>query len=93
VFVAASLLIFVFLRPWYLSFVVKKSNIKLFGFNSLVGKVVLVTQQISPIKAGYVKVDADRWKAHADQDLEVGTKVTIVKAEGNSVWVEPLAES
>ena len=46
-----------------------------------------MTEKIVSPEGGYVKVDADQWKAYGDQEFEVGQTVLIVKAEGSSVWV------
>jgi membrane protein implicated in regulation of membrane protease activity len=87
IFSASALLCFCFLRPWYFSFIHKKTGGLKFGFQSLVGKTGIVTQVISPNSPGYVKVDADEWKAYSDKTIITGAHAKIIKLDGNTVWV------
>ena len=49
-------------------------------------------QPISPESAGYVKLYGDEWKALSrfGDIFPVGTRVVIVKVDGNKVLVEPI---
>jgi inner membrane protein len=85
-----AIVVFVFLRPWYFSFVLKRSNSQKFGFNSLLNTVGVVKVEVSAGKSGYIKVDADEWRAFANETIEAGAQAKIIKLEGNTVWIEKI---
>lgn len=88
IFSATSLLTFAFLRPWYLNQIVKNSENRKFGFQSLMGKTANVIEAIAPDKPGYVKVDGDEWKAESEQQIQTGEQAEIIGLEGNTVKVK-----
>lgn len=67
------------------------SKNKLTGFESLVGKVTNVIEDVNEnAGTGYVKVFADEWRAYPTemgQTLPKGTKVQIDRVDGNKVFV------
>jgi membrane protein implicated in regulation of membrane protease activity len=85
-----AVVVFVFLRPWYFGFVLKRSHSQKFGFNSLLNTVGVVKVEVSAGKPGYIKVDADEWRAFANETIEAGAQAKIIKLEGNTVWIEKI---
>lgn len=60
--------------------------------DSMVGRVVEVTETIVAGGTGYVKLYGDRWQAYSSHDGEFakGEKVKIVEIDGNKVVVEKI---
>ena len=59
--------------------------------DALVGQAGVVTEPISAVTLGRVKIRSEEWRAASGQDLEVGTRVQVVSVEGNAVHVQPQA--
>lgn len=58
------------------------------GVDAMVGKTAVVSEAITPDgMAGYVKLYGDVWRALADEAIEVGARVTIIRTDGNKVIV------
>jgi membrane protein implicated in regulation of membrane protease activity len=91
IFSLSSLLIFFLARPLYFQFLLKNPESVKFGFQSLVGKVGVVSQGINLQQSGSIKIDGDVWTAHSTEVLEAGEQALIYKIEGNSVWVKALS--
>lgn len=65
-----------------------KSNVQ-----ALVGQEGVVVKEISPPVLGDVKIGGEVWLAQADEPIEIGSAVKILRIEGNKVIVaqnEPL---
>lgn len=59
--------------------------------DSLVGKEAIVVETVQRVYCdrGLIKIDGDIWRAYCDQDeILVGTIVTIVEVNGNKLKVE-----
>ena len=59
--------------------------------DALVGQAGVVTEPISAVTLGRVKIRSEEWRATSGQDLELGTRVQVVSVEGNAVHVQPQA--
>ena len=84
VFAVVSLLTFIFLRPFMLKFLDRKSKDVKTNADALVGRKAIVSERIDATQhTGRVAVDGDDWKAvSADGSvIEKGTEVEIVKLD------------
>lgn len=75
---------FIFIRPFVLKLMNKKTNNNVAtNMDNLIGRKAVVTERIEKEGFGRVKVDGDDWKARMEDDgeAEVGEKVTIVSNE------------
>ncbi|HBD68279.1 MAG TPA: hypothetical protein DC014_03290 [Treponema sp.] len=90
-FVAISLALLIFTRP----FVYKKLKLKKQATNadSLIGKKVIVTQTISALEKGAIKINGIEWTAScanlsdSSQSISPGTEVTVTDIQGATAIV------
>lgn len=86
-FVVLSLVLLVFTRP----IAVKKLRVKKMPTNSdaLIGRNVLVTEKITALQKGAVKVNGVTWSARSADDTEIarGTECVITGIEGATAIV------
>lgn len=93
IFVVVSLLTFVFLRPFMLKFLDRKSKDVKTNAEALVGRKAVVSERIDASQlTGRVAVDGDDWKAvSADGSvIEKGAIVEIVKLDSIILTVKSL---
>lgn len=87
IFVVLSLVLLIFTRP----FAVKKLRVKKTPTNSdaLIGKKVLVTEKITELQKGAVKVNGVIWSARSEDNTEIakGTECIITGIEGATAVV------
>lgn len=57
------------------------------NIDALVGKQGIVMSAIDQSKIGLVKVGGETWAASSEQELSVGTRVSVLRVEGNRVIV------
>lgn len=91
-FAIAAILSFIFMRPLMLKFFNRKSKNVRTNVDALIGRKVVVCEQIEPVSGGRVKVDGDVWKAISVDDslIEVGSTVSILKVESVVLTVQKL---
>ncbi len=90
-FAAISLALLIFTRP----FVYKKLKLKKQATNadSLIGKKVIVTQTISALEKGAIKINGIEWTAScanlsdSSQSISPGTEVTVTDIQGATAIV------
>lgn len=84
-FAAGTFLAFVFIRPFVMKYIDKKTNDNDVRTNmdNIVGKTAVVTERIEEGGYGRVKIDGDDWKACTDDGsaAETGEKVTVISYE------------
>ncbi|MBO4737524.1 MAG: NfeD family protein [Bacilli bacterium] len=93
IFAAVSLLTFVFLRPFMLKFMDRKSKDVKTNADALVGRKAVVSERIDASQmTGRVAVDGDDWKAVSENGevIEKGTHVEIVKLDSIILTVKPV---
>lgn len=97
-FVVASLLAFLFVRPFALKILSRRAERKgeyKSNMESLIGRKATVIEEIPAEDAGRVKVDGDEWQAVLSreiddrQDIPVGAKVVIVSYDSIILTVKP----
>ena len=91
IFAVVSLLTFIFLRPFVLRFLDRKSKDVKTNAEALIGRKAIVSERIDASQhTGRVAVDGDDWKAVSEDGsvIEKGTTVEIVKLESIIVTVK-----
>ena len=84
IFAIVSLLTFIFLRPFMMKFLDRKSKDVKTNADALVGRKAVVSERIDATQhTGRVAVDGDDWKAVSEDGvvIEKGTEVEIVKLD------------
>ena len=61
---------------------VKNKQIIPTNLDRVIGKIGIVTETISPLKIGEVKVDGKRWSAVSDTEIKLNEKVKILAIDG-----------
>ena len=93
IFAVVSLLTFIFLRPFMLKFMDRKSKDVKTNADALVGRKGIVSERIDASQlTGRVAIDGDDWKAVTEDGsvIEKGTQVEIVKLDSIILTVKPL---
>lgn len=93
-FTAGTFLAFVFVRPFVMKYLDRKTNnndVKT-NMDNIIGKIAIVTERIEEGSCGRVKIDGDDWKAVTDNGLaaDVGKKVRIISYESIILTVKKL---
>ena len=58
----------------------------------VIGKIGIVTEEITKLEPGEVKVDGKKWSAISSKKIKVGSKVEILSIEGVKLIVEKKEE-
>ena len=93
IFAVVSLLTFIFLRPFILKFMDRKSKDVKTNADALVGRKAVVSERIDASQlTGRVAVDGDDWKAVSENGdiIEKGTMVEIVKLDSIILTVKQI---
>lgn len=93
IFVVVSMLTFIFLRPFMLKFLDRKSKDVKTNADALVGKRAVVSERVDASQlTGRVAVDGDDWKAVSEDGsvIEKGTPVEIVKLDSIILTVKAI---
>ena len=93
IFAVVSLLTFIFLRPFMLKCLDRKSKDVKTNADALVGKRAVVSERIDASQlTGRVSVDGDDWKAVSEDGsvIEKGTPVEIVKLDSIILTVKAI---
>lgn len=85
IFVALGLLLMIITRPILLKKFARK-DVKT-NLDRVIGMEGLVTEEISKLKVGEVKVDGKRWSAISDQKITEGTRIIVERVEGVKLCV------
>ena len=93
-FAIGTFLAFVFIRPFVMKYLDKKTNdsgVKT-NMDNIIGKTAMVTERIEEGGYGRVKIDGDDWKAQTSNGsaIEVGEKVKIESYESIILIVKKL---
>ena len=93
IFLVLSLLLLIFTRP----FAIKKLHVKKTPTNSdaLIGKKVIVTETITDLQKGAVKLNGVEWTASSadGSSIEKGTECTVTDIQGATAVVIPITAS
>ena len=91
IFAVVSMLTFIFLRPFMLKFMDRKSKDVKTNAEALIGRKAIVSERIDAEQhTGRVAVDGDDWKAVSEDGsvIEKGVSVEIVKMDSIIVTVK-----
>lgn len=86
VFCVVSLICVILIRPLMKKYIDKfktKSNV-----DALIGSLAVVTEDISPNKAGKVKIEGEIWLAVSQDDIKVNENAKIVSVDGTKLVVK-----
>lgn len=92
IFAVVSLLTFIFLRPFMLKFMDRKSKDVKTNVDALIGRKAVVSERIDASQqTGRVAVDGDDWKAVSENGeiIEKGSAVEIVSRDSIILTVKP----
>ena len=93
IFAIVSMLTFIFLRPFMLKFMDRKSKDVKTNAEAIIGRKGIVSERIDAEQhTGRVAIDGDDWKALSTdgEAIPMGTRVRVVKMDSIIVTVEPL---
>lgn len=90
VFVFSSILFFFLLKP--LSKKVFNRNLVRTNLDRVVGQIGVVTEEITKLEPGEVKVDGKKWTAISSKHIKKGSKVEILSIQGVKLLVEEIDE-
>ncbi|MDR3049508.1 MAG: NfeD family protein [Elusimicrobiota bacterium] len=87
IFAIVSLISVFTIRPLFKKIMGKKASIDT-NVDALIGKTAIVTEPISELKCGFVKIDGDIWLAQALVEIGAGEKVIIESISGAKLKVK-----
>lgn len=90
VFFLVSTLLLALTRPLVVKYL--RRNIVETNVDAYVGKIALVTKEISDINPGLVKFEGLIWTAISSESIDTGSKVRILAVEGNKFIVTKIIE-
>ena len=87
-FVLLGVILLITTRPY----LVKKLHVKESKTNldRVIGMTGIVTEKISSLNPGEVKVDGKRWTAISDSDIKAGSKVEVLSIIGVKIKVKEI---
>ena len=62
------------------------------NLDRVIGKIGLVTEEITKLEPGEVKVDGKKWAAVSSKNISVGSKVEILSIDGVKLKVKEIKE-
>lgn len=71
---------------------VRNREIEATNLDRVIGKIGIVTEEITKLEPGEVKVDGKRWSAVASKKINVGSKVEILSIDGVKLNVKEVKE-
>lgn len=90
VFVFSSILFFFLLKPF--SKKILNRNLERTNLDRAIGQIGVVTEEITKLEPGEVKVDGKKWSAVSSRKIKVGSKVEILSIEGVKLLVKEVDE-
>lgn len=71
---------------------IRKGEVIPTNLDRVIGKIGIVTEEISKLEPGEVKVDGKRWSAISTKKIKVGRKVEILSIDGVKLHVKEVEE-
>lgn len=87
IFIVVSILSLYLIRPIFKKMMSKSETVNS-NIDALIGATAVVTEKVTPLKAGLVRVSGEIWRAEADIELETGAIVKIKNIDGTTLAVE-----
>jgi len=88
VFLIIAIVLLAFTRPYMVKYF--KTNRTKTNVHSTIGKIAIVTKEITPTTIGNVELRGMSWSAISNFHLKKDTKVRILDIEGVKLIVEPI---
>ena len=70
----------------------KDSKVEATNLDRVIGKIGIVTEEITKLEPGEVKVDGKKWSAISPKKISVGSKVEILSIDGVKLKVKEVKE-
>lgn len=90
IFVISSVIFFIATKPVISKF--QKKAIVPTNLDRVIGKIGIVTESITKLEPGEVRVDGKRWTAASTKNIEKGSKVEILSIDGVKLHVKEVKE-
>ncbi len=90
IFVAVSLISLLLTKKFVTK--VRKSKPERTNLDRIIGKVGIVTEDISKLEPGEVKIDGKHWSAISTKKIKAGSKVEILSIDGVKLNVKEVKE-
>ncbi|OEG70519.1 hypothetical protein ATZ36_04155 [Candidatus Endomicrobiellum trichonymphae] len=87
IFIVVSILSLYLIRPIFKRMISKSETVNS-NIDALIGAIAVVTEKITPLKTGLVKVSGEIWIAESDIELEIGEAVKIRNIDGTTLTVK-----
>jgi len=90
IFIISSIIFLIITKP-----VIKKirgKEIEKVNLDRVIGKIGVVTENITPLEVGEVKVDGKRWSATSNEEIKKDSKVEILSIDGVKLLVRKMKE-
>ena len=71
---------------------IRNHDIERTNLDRVIGKIGVVTEEITRLEPGEVKVDGKKWSAIANKKISVGSKVEILSIDGVKLNVKEIKE-
>ena len=71
---------------------IRGSQVVATNLDRVIGQIGIVTEEISKLEPGEVKVDGKRWSAVSNKKIKVGSKVEILSIDGVKLNVKEVRE-
>lgn len=71
---------------------IRGSQVVATNLDRVIGQIGIVTEEISKLEPGEVKVDGKRWSAVSSKKIKVGSKVEILSIDGVKLNVKEVKE-
>jgi membrane protein implicated in regulation of membrane protease activity len=91
VFIVVSILSLYLIRPIFKKTMSKSETVNS-NIDALIGATAVVTEKVTPLKAGLVRISGEIWRAKSDIELEVGVAVKIKNIIGTTLIVKKCCE-
>jgi membrane protein implicated in regulation of membrane protease activity len=89
VFIIISIVSLCLVRPIFKKMISKSKTVSS-NVDALINAEAVVTEKITPLKAGFVKVSSEIWRAESDIEIAVGETVIIKKVSGTMLIVKKI---
>jgi membrane protein implicated in regulation of membrane protease activity len=91
IFIVVSILSLYLIRPIFKKMMSKSETVNS-NIDALIGASAVVTEKVTPLKAGLVRVLGEIWRAESDIEFETGETVKIKNIDGTTLTVKKLCE-
>jgi len=90
IFIIISIIVLLLTKPFVEK--LRKGKVVPTNLDRVIGKIGIVTEEITKLEPGEVKVDGKRWSALSNGKIEVGSKVEILSIDGVKLHVKEIEE-